>query len=458
MKALIPVIVAGLTPFMVLALIVSGLAFGMVAWQPPIYWANQFGTSGANISNSVTAAASDANGLYLGGFVGSPQTRYGATPSPSFSFVSKYDLSGHQIWMRAVGNPLYTQISELMLGQNGLFVSETINNTLFLQNYSENGTRAWTAQVGNLVEAQNSIAIGENGVYVALLGTTQQNGTYPILVNEYDFNGTLIWAKSLGNETAGNVVTYANNYGFYIAGSDSYGRFDTRAFLSAYSSNGTLEWTESLDQSPNFSCYCTPVGLVGDTTGIYLMGLTLDSFPGQEASGHGDLFIRKYDWSGNTAWTSEFSSPDYAQLGSPAMSEKSQGLYLTTSSGAGHGFIVKYDNSGTFSWFLQVDQSPMSISAGDNGAYVGGFSSTTNLAILEQVGSSSSLVLFGLNPPISFGVVALLSSLVAMSVIYFSRRRKYRPRSVATLQSAKIPADATLAKKYHLSVAVYSRG
>jgi len=144
---------------------------------------------------------------------------------------------------------------------------------------------------------------------------------------------------------------------------------------------------------------------------------------------------------GNTVWTSEFASPDSARLAGPVISEGSKSLYLATSSGAGNGFILRYNSNGALSWSLRTAQTPESISAGEDGAYAGG-TSNANLAFIEHVGASSSLVLFGLNPPVSFAFLTIIAGFATASVLYLSRqRRKKRVATVSRLEN--IPTDGT---------------
>src|SRR5215472_1690464 len=111
MNAFLSVLIAGLTPILVLGILVSGIALGLVAWQPPVVWSNQFGVSEWNSQNGLTSMSSDPNGLYLGGFVGYPRDLSGPTPSASYVFVSKYDLNGHETWTQQIGNPRFVKVS-----------------------------------------------------------------------------------------------------------------------------------------------------------------------------------------------------------------------------------------------------------------------------------------------------------------------------------------------------------
>jgi hypothetical protein len=79
---------------------------------------------------------------------------------------------------------------------------------------------------------------------------------------------------------------------------------------------------------------------------------------------------------------------------------------------------------------------------GQDGVYVGGEAS--NNAALSKYAQSSSLVLFGVNPPFSFGLVALLGGVVVLSLFWLRRQRKRgvrRPRSAVPYSPPKPSED-----------------
>ena len=45
-----------------------------------------------------------------------------------------------------------------------------------------------------------------------------------------------------------------------------------------------------------------------DSSGVYLAGYLLGTFPGQTSAGLFDAFVRKYDANGNEVWTRQFGT------------------------------------------------------------------------------------------------------------------------------------------------------
>jgi len=81
LKELIPVLVSGLTPFVILLLILTGAILGLVAWEPPVIWSYQFGASSSNASNAVTSISANGTAIYaMGGE---------ASPYPSWAQLTK---------------------------------------------------------------------------------------------------------------------------------------------------------------------------------------------------------------------------------------------------------------------------------------------------------------------------------------------------------------------------------
>src|SRR2546426_6217403 len=110
------------------------------------------------------------------------------------------------------------------------------------------------------------------------------------------------------------------------------------------------------------------------------------------------------------------------------MSADSLGAHLSFSTGAGNNFISRYDTSGNYVWSFQIPAprpsgttSGIPISTGENEVFVGGSASDGIEAYISAFSESSSLVLFGLNPPYSFEVVALLLTTATLGVLWYRR-------------------------------------
>jgi hypothetical protein len=199
-------------------------------------------------------------------------------------------------------------------------------------------------------------------------------------------------------------------------------------FLGKYYINGTNSWIRQFGDSHTF---VSPSGISTDAGGIFVAG----------TGGQYDLFLSKYDSSGNMVWSTGFDAPDYSHVSGTEMSADTSGIYLTVISGHGTSLLAKYDKNGNNVWSIRMKPVPPGlkdstpISVGDNGIYVSGgivVGSNNFDADISAFSQSSSLVFFGLNPPFSFGLVGLLAGAVFLSLMFFRRQRKKRPRPQST--------------------------
>ena len=167
-----------------------------------------------------------------------------------------------------------------------------------------------------------------------------------------------------------------------LPGQSSAGNAD--AFVRKYDADGVELWTRQFGSSS----FDQALGVSSDSSGVYVVGQTRGTLPGQSSAGRDDAFIRKYDAGGTEQWTRQFGSsrPDSA-LG---VSVDSSGVYIVGHSPgalAGQGnagsfgpFVRKYDADGTERWTRQFgsrfDQS-LGVSADSSGVYVAGFTRGT---------------------------------------------------------------------------------
>jgi hypothetical protein len=444
-RALLPVIVAGATPFVVFALIVTGSGLGLVAWRPPLIWTIEFGSPGPNIQNSITTISADSTGLYTGGFAGY-KAYSDFNSSFSYTFVSRYDSGGNMVWTDHLGNPRFSTVKALSAGAEGLYAALRMNSSVVVRKYALNSSPLWTSQFGD-IEGSTTISVGTYGVYISGASTPASNGTSNVIMREYDLDGNSVWTVILGNKPGGPSKVLATSTGILVSASDGLGPYDTHAFISKYFLNGTLEWTRNFDNYPGFTCYCAPTGIGEDASGIFVAGNTLSAFPGQGSSGLVDTFLRRFDLKGQELWTIQSGSPDYSGITNSYLSADSSGIYLATATGVGQSFVTKYDPSGNRDWSIQLQVFPRDISVGQNGLYVGGgaTSGPGSNGVIAQYGLSSSLVFFGVNPPYSFVIVSVLGGIVVTSLFWLRRRWKKRmhPRSADVMRYGR-PRDSRI--------------
>src|SRR3989344_828993 len=117
-----------------------------------------------------------------------------------------------------------------------------------------------------------------------------------------------------------------------------------------------VEWINQFGVSGGFALtYSQDVDITGN---VYVGGGTTNALPGQTANGAIDAFVRKYDVNGIEQWTRQFGTSGN-DIGS-AIGILSSEVYVTgrtdgtfsgqTSSGNDDIFILKYDSSGNVVW------------------------------------------------------------------------------------------------------------
>jgi len=408
-RELLPVAVAGLVPFAVLVLIITGTAFSLVAWQPPIVQTIQFGT--ASSENGVTAISSDQTGLYLAGFVGYSFGGF-SNLTPSYLFVNRYDPNGREIWTQRFGNPSSSWVYGISAGTDGVYVVGYPNETFsFVRKYGFDGTQSWDDKFGNW--SARTVSANPTGVYVAGENSTEY------IVRAYALNGTLIWSRFLGNPID-NVYVYSNPSGVYVIAEQALGTSggNGSSLVARYTLNGTLVWTRS--------CYCEATGISTDSSAIYAAG-TVQTLGGRSAG-----LLAKYGLSGDQLWNTTFNAPGFNSVESVQLSADPSGIYLAETTSDGKGINMKYDTNGRQVWSVKLPWQTGVIlnglrydviALGESSVYTGGsMRASTDVAFLTILDKSSSLIFFGVNPPFSFVLVALLLAICGISILWFRRQ------------------------------------
>jgi hypothetical protein len=116
-------------------------------------------------------------------------------------------------------------------------------------------------------------------------------------------------------------------------------------------------------------------------------GYTTEGYDGNSNSGNYDIFLVKYNSSGNKLWTKQLGNSD-TDIGMGVTVDSSDNIYVTgiasggldsnTSSGGEDIVLVKYSSSGTKQWTKQLGSSSsdfawdVTVDSSDN-IYVTGF-------------------------------------------------------------------------------------
>jgi hypothetical protein len=252
----------------------------------------------------------------------------------------------------------------------------------YVSKFSSAGVLNWTSQIGEAGDAtfgdniamfgSNLYEVGyTNGVIGAQYGV---HGTQDSFVTQVSTSGVFNWTSQLGaagQTSEGNRVTTDSLGNVYVVGFTSgtlgaqYGTHGTDdAFVSQFSSTGTLNWTSQLGAAGTIT---EGEDIVIDTSGnIYIVGYSA-GVVGTQYGTHGtnDIFIAQFSSSGVLNWASQLGAAGQNTLGYSLILDSSNNIYsigrtsaiLGTQYGT-HGtldfFMSSFSSSGVLKWSSQL--------------------------------------------------------------------------------------------------------
>jgi Tfp pilus assembly protein PilZ len=324
------------------------------------------------------------------------------------------------------------------------------SNDVYIVKYNSSGTVQWLTRIassnidtGNSITTDSSGNIYVTGTYQATLTAynadttpftttlTNSGGTGDIFVIKYNSAGTVQWvtriASSAGTADIGYAITTDTNGNIYLNGRAG----GASSSLSIFNSNNTIFTTLSASSSGAYLVkydsdgFVQWVGRVGTTTGVTGFGVSTDSnnnvyVTGQGVSGASltifnsngstfgtiansggtDVFVAKYNSSGNVQWAARIASTG-TDIGYAIAADSGGNVYVTGQGGSGVTvsafnsdgtafsttntniggtdiFLVKYDTTGTVQWIARLGGTGTDIgysvttdSAGD--VYISGY-------------------------------------------------------------------------------------
>jgi hypothetical protein len=280
---------------------------------------------------------------------------------------------------------------------------------VFIVKYDNSGNVFWAKSGGGISADEGfDIATDASGnVYVTgvfrgpsiTFNTTTliNSGGAEIFLVKYDSNGNLLWAKRAGgiNDEEGNGICTDNSGNVILTGyfrSPSVA-FDTinlnnsgekDVFTVKYDASGNVLWARSsMGSASDYSKSITT-----DNSGnVYITGSFVSSsvtFGSAVLTNQGnldDVFIVKYDSTGNTIWarSAAGNSNDYSNgiatdvngnvnitgfFGSDSITFGSSTLINTGALGSGDIFTVQYDTNGNLNWARSEGGSDLEFSTG----------------------------------------------------------------------------------------------
>ncbi|MGD9125783.1 MAG: SBBP repeat-containing protein [Planctomycetia bacterium] len=238
-------------------------------------------------------------------------------------FISMYDTDGNYCWTKQSETYYDDTVTGLAIdGSGNLYVTgyrgvSLLDYDAFLKKYDSTGNPIWTQSWGYpgtlghfRIDAAMDVAIDHsNNVYITGVTQGSDDNSGDFFLIKYDDDGNLLWEKEAGTSSsdAGTGLTIDSSNNVYITGAtagnlSAINEGENDAIARKYNSNGQLLWakqwgTEGID---------TGLGVTVDNAGnLYIAGTTDSDLAGTNPSDNNDVFIRKYDNTGNLAWTEQ---------------------------------------------------------------------------------------------------------------------------------------------------------
>jgi hypothetical protein len=368
-------------------------------------WAKGFG---GNLSENSLSVYNNYNGnIYLtGNFSSSPA--YFDTFLLNASglcdiYIAKTDPNGNILWIRRAGSNASEVEAGIVIqkcGNNNIIVGgqfynnasfDTINiNSFgscdgFIAKYNDTGRCLWVKKMGGNNDDALYTACASSNIDILICGNFSSSIAYFDTINliggslykpkiffaKYDTNGNCLWAKQSTGGNAWPMKIVSNNSktfmtGYFtdsltIGGNTLIENGNGDIFISAFDINGNFKWlikaggsgsniANSICVDDSDNCYIT--GLFNDTATFGTQSIITNSTMG-------DMFIAKYDSSGNFKWVKQLIT-NHASEGKNIVSDGSNGFYTTgffkgtayfdsnplTSFSTKDMFIAHYDNNG----------------------------------------------------------------------------------------------------------------
>lgn len=234
-------------------------------------------------------------------------------------------------------------------------------------------TEVWTRQFGSgATDEARASAAGGNDVYVvgsaaaALPGETAL-GSADAFIRKYDSSGAVLWTRQFGSTAEDKAMSVAVTSGaVYLAGftagtlpgQPNFGGASD-GWIRKYDDDGSELWTRQLGTVGEDVVRDVAVDAVG---GVYVAGLTQDTFALEVGAGSYDAFVRKYDAAGSEVWTTQFGSAA-ADLGHGVALAPSGEVFVVgltqgilpgeSTAGGADAFLIELDSVGSVVDYIQ---------------------------------------------------------------------------------------------------------
>lgn len=362
--------------------------FSSSGQAPNFQWAKSAGGA-AGFDDLANSIAVDVSGnTYITGSFNSTIINFGSTALTNMNtnnsadiFLAKYDASGNVIWVRSAGGTGDDVAYSLVVDASGsvyitgyfdsstiTFGSSTLINAsqrnIFLAKYDAFGNVIWAKNDGGTGEpVAYSIAADSSGntfitggfggssstvSFGSIILTNAGNSVYDIFLAKYDPSGNILWAKSAGGtghdvgrsvavDASGNSYITGSFYSTTINfGSTILANVNTNStediFLAKYDTSGNVIWAKNAGGTVSDIGYSIAVDTSGNTYIAGSFNSTTIGFGSTTliSAGYDDIFLAKYDALGNVIWAKSVGGTSFDYATSISV-DASENTYVTGS-------------------------------------------------------------------------------------------------------------------------------
>lgn len=268
-------------------------------------------------------------------------------------FVAKYDVGGNVLWAKSVEGPSDTGVSGIAVDSQGScyiaggfwqtmtfgpdILTSSGSRDVYVAKFDTDGTILWARSGGGTADdIAAAIAVDSigNSFLTGRFGDTADFGPYSItstagsdiFVAMYDGNGNVLWANSAGglsfNQGSGIAVDNAGN-GYvsgWFSGTVEFGPFSLTSvgsidlFVAKYDPTGQVLWVRSAGGNPA-GAYGVAISVDAAensyVTGHYHGTVTFGTFALTSPFLLNDFFVAKYSSAGNVLWARSAGATEF---------------------------------------------------------------------------------------------------------------------------------------------------
>lgn len=299
-------------------------------------------------------------------------------------FLSKFDSNFTKLWTKLFGTSNSDMVEDIIIDNHGnILICGMISGPngrsmeAYITKFDSDGHILLSRFYGGPASDGGTGIAVDNSDNIYMVGTTYggmndlgSRGEEDIFLLKTDASGTLLWVRQIGTSTMdkGKGIATDRNGNVYITGlitgnidGETDNQIGLNTIMAKYSSTGEKQW---------LTVQGTPSGITtgeyiksDEYSNLYVVGSTRahdDSSPemgldGNEKIGLFDIFISKYNLSGERKWTKLFGTVDDDFPQGFTIEKKTGNFFLTgrtwgvigqTSIGGDDAYLTKFNRNG----------------------------------------------------------------------------------------------------------------